>query len=581
MSSDPLPDHYKALGVDKSADTSAIKSAHRKLVLKCHPDKFPDPTLKAQKQEEFHKIQQAYEVLVDDDKRADYEAHLTLDRLRKEKAARGPAPSERSARFDVRTSGGATYTATSASRYTTEERKPTSRSYEDDRQYEERSRSKYDTYDAFPKTGSSPRTREKESSKSTRTQDRTRSDRVKTRDREVRSEREARSDRKFPLESESSADEKYAFQTEYKRRSEHDEARKKSAEAMRKAEDRRSYEDNRYPGSTSSHRKMSVQEEAARAYQHKYKGQVQAEMESPSRPSLGRTSSRDYYGESRSSRKETRPEIRRSSAARSSKDRPSSSGLDRDRGVPEIVEWSKPAFKHSSSSPANIEIPRAVPQRSRTDYDPREHRRTENSPPPAFHRSATMPTVPTSSSSRRKETRPSMLRETMTPEHSSPERDAYPKVPAPQTTTRTRVYRYPDEATKPRTVLVEPERHQRSPEPMYREPMSRPPIGPNRPSETTSSSKYVPQVPVPPNSSKTRSSARHASPVRMPEQRGRLYGEIGSDRRGRQSSFSPSRVSYTPRYGPEDIRWAPQAGGERGREFSKPSFSRTNTLPVY
>ena len=49
MSSFP-PDPYKVLGVSKDAQTPEIRSAHRKLVLKCHPDKVQDPTLKAKKQ---------------------------------------------------------------------------------------------------------------------------------------------------------------------------------------------------------------------------------------------------------------------------------------------------------------------------------------------------------------------------------------------------------------------------------------------------------------------------------------------------------------------------------------------------
>lgn len=86
----PLPpDPYRALGVESSADAGAIKTAYRKLVLKCHPDKFPDPTLKAQKQEEFQKVQQAYEILGDDDKRRDYDLEVKAKKLKEELAKRG------------------------------------------------------------------------------------------------------------------------------------------------------------------------------------------------------------------------------------------------------------------------------------------------------------------------------------------------------------------------------------------------------------------------------------------------------------------------------------------------------------
>lgn len=594
MASEPLPDHYKALGVDKNADAAIIKATYRKLVLKCHPDKVTDPALKEQKQHEFHRIQEAYEVLVDKDKRADYEAHLTLEALRKEKAARASAaPSaEKTARFDVRTSGGASFTATGPSRYATEERRP-SRTYDDDDRYyddRDRTRSKYDTYPAYPKGSSSPRSKES-SSKSSRpvASDRTRSERTKTRD------KEARNDRKFvSVESESSADEKARYEADYKRRSAEDEARKHAAESRRKAEDRRSYEDSHYDASPTA-RKLSVQKEEALRYQHKSRGQVEAEM---NRPSPTRTSSRDYYGESRSSRKEVRPEaVRRSSAARP-KERSSTSGRERDRGFPEIVDWSEhrspPTFKHSSSSPANIELPRTMPQRAYTDSS-REHRRADNSPPPAFHRSATMPSVPhSSSSSRRKEAttlRPSGLRETVTPEHSSPEREAFPTVPQPQSSSSRKFYHYPTpggsvpfrpedlagSSGPHRTILREPERHRnRSPS-----PLSRPPMGANRPVETTP--QYVPKATVPPPSMNRSSSSRNISPPRGADERGRtrpLYGEVGVDSqrsRGRQTSFSPGSVQFSRKYGPEDVRWAPRSR-ENDREYaSKPTLGRTAT----
>lgn len=58
-------------------------------MLKCHPDKFPDPTLKAQKQEEFQKVQQAYEILGDEDRRRDYDLELKAKKLKEELAKRG------------------------------------------------------------------------------------------------------------------------------------------------------------------------------------------------------------------------------------------------------------------------------------------------------------------------------------------------------------------------------------------------------------------------------------------------------------------------------------------------------------
>lgn len=81
----PLPaDPYKILGVSKDAQIPEIRSAHRKLVLKCHPDKVQDPKLKAEKQDEFQKVQEAYELLSDDRQRQKYDDQIKLAELREQ-----------------------------------------------------------------------------------------------------------------------------------------------------------------------------------------------------------------------------------------------------------------------------------------------------------------------------------------------------------------------------------------------------------------------------------------------------------------------------------------------------------------
>jgi len=67
----PTKDYYETLGVNKDASDSEIKKAHKKLVLKWHPDKNRENKEKAQK--EFIAIQGAYEVLSDPDKRKRYD----------------------------------------------------------------------------------------------------------------------------------------------------------------------------------------------------------------------------------------------------------------------------------------------------------------------------------------------------------------------------------------------------------------------------------------------------------------------------------------------------------------------------
>ena len=106
MSTPPPIDPYLTLGVAQNADLGTIRSAHRKLVLKHHPDRIKDEAERAKGHEEFQKVQQAYELLSDPAKRSQYDDEVKLAELRKEAMQqeipiRGPAPSffARSATF--------------------------------------------------------------------------------------------------------------------------------------------------------------------------------------------------------------------------------------------------------------------------------------------------------------------------------------------------------------------------------------------------------------------------------------------------------------------------------------------------
>jgi len=63
-------DYYKILGVDRKASADDIRSAYRKLAMKYHPDKNPGDK---KAEDKFKDINEAYQVLSDEQKRARYD----------------------------------------------------------------------------------------------------------------------------------------------------------------------------------------------------------------------------------------------------------------------------------------------------------------------------------------------------------------------------------------------------------------------------------------------------------------------------------------------------------------------------
>lgn len=63
-------DYYKILGVERSASADAIRKAYRKLAMQYHPDRNPG---NKQAEDHFKDINEAYQVLSDDQKRARYD----------------------------------------------------------------------------------------------------------------------------------------------------------------------------------------------------------------------------------------------------------------------------------------------------------------------------------------------------------------------------------------------------------------------------------------------------------------------------------------------------------------------------
>ena len=64
-----MSEHYAALGLKSDASLSDIKRAFRQKASQFHPDRNSDPDAPAR----FREVQEAYDVLSDDDKRKAYD----------------------------------------------------------------------------------------------------------------------------------------------------------------------------------------------------------------------------------------------------------------------------------------------------------------------------------------------------------------------------------------------------------------------------------------------------------------------------------------------------------------------------
>lgn len=94
---DEFQTYYELLQIDESAPTPDIKKAYRRLSTQYHPDKLghiPDHLTEVKKdaEEKYRQIQDAYDVLRDDDKRRKYDEQLKLLRTQTYQKSHKPTP---------------------------------------------------------------------------------------------------------------------------------------------------------------------------------------------------------------------------------------------------------------------------------------------------------------------------------------------------------------------------------------------------------------------------------------------------------------------------------------------------------
>jgi curved DNA-binding protein CbpA len=595
MDSPLPPDPYNALGLAKDATPESIKKAYRKLALRLHPDKCTDDSQKAHNTEEFHKVQQAYDIVGDEDKRARYDAQIRLAELRRqnmELRGEGPRVDVRTAAYDVRTAAprGATFTT----------RGPT-------REYEDRSRARYYEYDEAPPRTSTRKTADFEYANVKRSSPPRESQRESQRESERNAraraaEREAEERRRTVRAREADVREsrsrKYDTREDYeddRRRRDRlyeEEERRRKTESAKRPPLRREEVHSSYSSSTratSTERKMEEQFREAQRHQ-----------EARSRPSSYRTTpSRDvpqsYY--------EDLP--RRSTAApKDERTRRTSPGKENDRRAPNLTT-------HASSPPVmEPSREREVPHRSyttQTDVDPRRKQEKDASPPPSFSRSATMPAPPsTSTSSRRKDSttaQPSKLRHSQT---AVPTEATYaPPVATPEGYT-TKTYRYTDAgvpviANGHKAVLREPSTTEGRPASntaakmaslasktaryAYADPASvRPSVSHSSSSRavpSTSRTSRSPEQSSRRDRERERERERYADERTRPTTTTKLYGESGPGRyamRPQPTSYRPEDISFAKRFDEQDVSYSKRGSRDRESEFIRPTMPRSATF---
>lgn len=602
-----------ALGVAKDAASTTIKQQYRKLVLKFHPDKVQDETQKQAAADQFHKIQTAYEIIGDDDRRGRYDAQCKLAELRRDVMERGGG----GARGGVEVRTAAYKVSTESARGGEFYARGPERSSRVSPLYEERTPSGYfdspprgatrksDDFERSTKRTQPPKEDRKSvkvTARETKENDRSRKEKNRRSDNDMRKDRDRKTAYVAVEDEEISSDSEDEYERARRRRREEDEIAKAQARYYEAARKQRAEAEMGYFGDERTRKMFSQHSDAA-----DYIRTSQRRQESERRPAPVRAESSkdkvDYL------KREGRPPIMIRRGSGRPNPSPRRSSARESKQSPEIVDETQdsarrpPTLIQTKSAPEGIRPPYEK-QRSHSLQDP------EHEPIPVqVKRSETMPQTPTVEYSnpfafKEKESRRTKDSSKLRAEVHRADVDVNSYL-TPEATPEPRPRRYSygteyaDDKEYPtpdgyRTEVREPEpakpsrgqRFTRSPSPMREKDRSE--------RKRSTSSKYAAPQPPPLNRASTTQyvyprdggeSYVASRPSMSRDSSGRLYGEIPTTRETR--SPKPSAQRYSPP--PESVQYSRDIRAEdikvqsgyntsrRSAHKDKPSYTRSSS----
>lgn len=618
------PDPYHALGVAKDATAAAIKTQYRKLVLKFHPDKVQDEAQKQVASDQFHKIQTAYEIIGDENRRGRYDAQCKLADLRKDVMERGGGGDGRGG-VDVRTaaykmpteSRGGDFYARGPERTRVsptyepvyEERRPSYAPQTDYFDTPPRPTARKDPYEEErPSKRSSPRdTREKTRAKASKENERSsRKEKSRRTEKDVRSGRQQKY-QYATVEPDTTSDSD-EYERERVRRRMREEEQEREQEELRRAKEafyergrrqREEAEEGHYAGAERA-QKLFSQDAQAREYIQRSNKPAQDRPEPEQRPAAQRSySSKDKVEYIKRGEGKAPIMIRRGSDRAEPKAR---KGSSREKievvEEPEEVPRKPPTLDRNKSSPPDVPpmdtrtTDRRPPFERQRSNTVREEHHEEHIP--QMKRADTMPASPTAAPSRESRRKgPSNLREA---------KDAYPSPESSPEPPLSKKYNYggtqgyADDNEFPtvdgyKTEIREPSNSRTTRRGITRSPS--PLREAAREKARSTSTKHAPPQPQRTTSYHTYTypSGGATDPYTRPavsrenSGRGPLYGEIKTTNSPRptQSKYSPpaENVQYASQISPENIKI--QTGyNYKPRRGERPIYSRSGSgQPVH